>query len=335
MTGPATAITIGAFDGAHLGHSALIRSAREAVGPDGRVIAISFDPHPLAVLRPGSEPAKLTDFDRRAELLHAYGASEVRRLQPEPGLLRLSPRAFIEATVQDLRPDFFVEGPDFRFGRGRAGGLDDLRSLGREFGFAVRVLDEVATELEDQSVVRVSSSVIRWLLGRGRVADAARLLGRRYELAGEVIRGDRLGRTLGFPTVNIDARTLRPMDGVYAAVADLPNGTSLPAAVNVGSRPTVRGLEHRVEAHLLGLPTSWAKGAASDSQAAGEAWSPLDGLAEYGWTCRVGLVAWVRDQVRFGSVADLAAQLARDCARVLDMTDDLPQPAPSTTTSHA
>lgn len=305
-----TAVTIGTFDGVHLAHAALIHRARERAGPAGRVIAIAFDPHPRSVLSPGSEPPRLTTFDRRAELLRLEGADDVRRIEPHPALLAMTAPAFIRALAAEFRPAYIVEGGDFRFGRDRGGGTHELISLGRELGFALEVLPPVEARLDDGHAVRVSSSVTRWLIAQGRVADAALLLGRPYELQGPVVRGDRRGRAAGFPTVNLEPSTMRPADGVYAGLALLPDGRQLPAAINIGTRPTVNGPDHRVEAHLLGLPTSWRLG-----RHAPATWGPVQGLSEYGWTCTLRLHRWLRDQARFASFDQLATQLERDCAR--------------------
>ncbi|MEM1185064.1 MAG: bifunctional riboflavin kinase/FMN adenylyltransferase [Planctomycetota bacterium] len=300
-----TAVTIGTFDGVHAGHAALVGRCRERAGPDGRIVALVFDPHPAAGL-PGREPpGRLTTFERRRSLLLASGADEVHRLPPDKRLLALTPGAFLRLVCTDFAPAAVVEGDDFRFGRGRAGTPEGLRSLGAELGFTVDIVAPVEVELVDQSVVRASSTTVRWLLEQGRVTDAARVLGRPYRITGSVSRGDRLGRTIGFPTANIATELVLPTDGVYAALAHLPDGRAVPAAVNVGVRPTVNGLERRFEAHLLGLSTS-----------VGGAWAAIEGVPEYGWPIGVDLIAWVRDQMRFPSIDALRAQLVRDCDRI-------------------
>lgn len=314
MSARRTAVTIGNFDGVHAGHAALVAACREEVGPGGRVVVLAFDAHPRSVLAPGTEPARLTTFARKAALLQELGADAVHRLVPDAALLGLTAGAFMGHVVREFAPAVLVEGSDFHFGKGRDGDVGSLTRLGETLGFAVRVVEPVEVELADQSVVRASSTVARWLLDRGRAGDAAAVLGRPYEIEGGVVRGDRRGRTAGFPTVNIAAETMLPADGVYAGWAELPDGRRFPAAINVGERPTVGGVERRVEAHVLGLPTSW------DGVAKAGAWAAIDGVAEYGWRCRLSVLAWVRDQVRFGSFAELVGQLGRDCARVVQIT---------------
>ncbi|MEM7755020.1 MAG: bifunctional riboflavin kinase/FMN adenylyltransferase [Planctomycetota bacterium] len=327
---PPTAVTIGNFDGVHAGHRALIARCRQHAGPKsqtgGRVVVLAFDPHPAANL-PGREPpACLTTFDRRAELLRDAGADDVRRLDPDASLLALTPEQFLDHVSREFAPKVIVEGNDFRFGKGRAGTIDGLRTIGTALGFKVDIVGPVEIALTDHTVVRASSTTARWLIENGRIADAAQILGRPHAITGTVVRGEQLGRTIGFPTINVDTDIALPADGVYAAHAHLPNEAVLPAAVNVGTRPTVNGLARRFEAHLLGLPTSL-----------GGAWAHLPDLPEYGWPIRVEPIAWIRDQVRFPSIHALKDQLARDCARVTGLietfdtvrTNDLPQETPA------
>lgn len=297
-----TAIVIGSLDGVHRGHAALLAGARGVVGPMGRVAAMVFDPHPLTALNPALAPARLTTWPQRERLLREAGADEVVRLEPTAALLGQSPLHFVHGVVERFRPIAFVEGPDFHFGKARAGNNRLLGLLGQDLGFATIVIDSVEAALTDHSIVRCSSSMVRWLVQRGRMNDAAIVLGRPYELEGTVVQGDRRGRTIGFPTANLRTDQLLPADGVYAACAVLPDGTCAPAALNVGERPTFDGIERRVEAHLL------------LGRRAGD-WSPLPGLPEYGWPLRLQVVAFLRDQHRFESVTALTLQVARDCER--------------------
>lgn len=308
MSSGKSVITIGTFDGVHVGHAALVRRARAAAGEGVRVVAMSFDPHPAAVLRPGAEPARLTTFERRAELLRSAGADEVVRLEPTKELLGLSPEAFFSEVVAPYGPVAVVEGEDFRFGRGRAGGIETLRALGRGMGFDVHVVGPVEVALSDHTVARASSSMTRWLIEHGRVRDAAAVLGRPYEVSGTVERGDRRGRTIGYPTANVRTECLAPGDGVYAGVAHLEDGRRFAAAISVGTKPTFGEHARAVEAFLL----------RSDG---GEAWAPLPGLAEYGWGVRLAFLGWVREQVKFGSLEALLAQMARDGERVREIVD--------------
>ncbi len=298
-SGGASVLTIGVFDGVHMGHRRLVEAARriaDGLGEDARVVVLAFDPSPRAVLAPGAEPPRLTGFEQRADLLLDAGADEVLRLEPSTELLGLAPERFVDDVLMPLHPVAVVEGADFRFGVKRAGNVGTLAELGRSRGFGVQVVGPVEVSLGDQSVVTASSSMTRWLLSHGRVADAGRVLGRAYEMVGEVVKGDQRGRTIGFPTANLRFDTMPPGDGVYACVATLEDGRMVPAAVNVGERPTFDGVQRRVEAHLIGF-------------------TPQSDAPEYGWTLRLAFVSRLRDQVRFGGIDELTAQLARDVAR--------------------
>lgn len=302
-----TALTIGNFDGVHLGHQALVTHARRRVGPGGRVIAIVFDPHPMSVLRPEAAPESLTTISQREARLVAAGANSVERLEPTRALLGLTPEAFMRAKVERYAPSFVVEGEDFHFGKGRAGSVATLHELGAKMNFVCEVVPPVEVALADHQIVRASSTMLRWLMSHGRVGDVARLLGRPMEVAGVVVPGDRRGREIGVPTANLDTPQMLPADGIYAAIAVLPDGREVPAAVNVGTRPTFAGVGRRLEVHVI------------DGRSG--AWLPLPGLPEYGWPLRVRLLSWVREDLRFDSVGSLCDQMARDIARCRDITE--------------
>lgn len=273
-----------------------------AGGASGRVIAMVFDPHPLAVLRPGSEPARLSSSEDRSCWLEAAGASEVHRLDPAGGVLGLEPDAFVGWVAERFNPTHWVEGPDFRFGKARAGDVVTLRVSCAARGIAVEVMEDHGVALADQQIVPCRSATVRWLLEQRRVFDAAALLGRWHTLVGTVVQGDRRGRTIGFPTANLETLVVPPGAGVYAGIATLPSGAALAAAVNIGARPTF-DRPSTVEVHVLNA----------------ERWSEVGPVSEYGWTLRVELVSFLRDTVRFGSVAELREQLGRDCQRAADV----------------
>lgn len=292
----ASAITIGNFDGVHLGHAALLRSCREAVGAGGAVVAVTFNPHPSAVLRPESPRPRLCRPERKKSLLVEAGATRVIELETTRSLLALDPDEFVRVVLAPLGPRYVIEGADFRFGRGRAGSLDDLHRLGREHGFEVIVQPTVEIGLSDHAVIRVSSSMVRWLLEAGRVEDAARCLGRSYEIEGPVESGDRRGRRIGFPTANVNhGPLLLPADGVYGGRALLPDGRAFRAAISVGTKPTYGESARTCEAYLLDYD------------------GPVD---DYGWTMRLRFDRWVRDQVAFSGTGPLVAQLERDIRQV-------------------
>ncbi len=293
-----TVISIGSFDAVHLGHQMLIARARALAGSDGAVLIYAFDPHPSALLRPGSEPPRLTTFEDRMQLLRQAGVTEVRRLEPTPSLLNQEPREFIQHLVMQHHPTAFVEGCDFRFGRQKSGTISTMRDLGSEFGFKVDCPEAREAALCDLSLVRVSSTLIRRLLTLGRVADAALLLGRPYHLSGRVTRGDQRGRTIGIPTANLETATMLPGDGVYAGVAWTPDGQRFPAAINIGVRPTFAARGRTCEVHLVG-------------------WQGPIGA--YGWNLRVEFHAFVREEMRFSGPATAAAQIKRDIHRIQEL----------------
>ena len=298
-----TAVTIGNFDGVHAGHRALIARARCLVGPGGRVIALAFDPHPLTRLRPEFAPPPIEPWDTRVRRLLAVGADRVERLEPTPDLLGTTPAGFVDWLMDTHAPTHIVEGPDFHFGQGRAGTIETLRTLGTARGVQVEVVPPVVVSLRDQSEVVASSSLVRWLLAHGRVRDAAFVLGRPHELSGTVVVGDRLGRTIGFPTANLATACLVPGDGVYAGIADLPNGSIAIAAIHLGGRPALGDDTPRVEAHLL--------------DPAGGPWSPPVCQPEYGWSCTLRVIGRIRDIARLDGLDALTSQIARDCDRAL------------------
>jgi len=284
-------ITLGNFDGVHLGHRALLDAARRL--GRGPVVALCFRRHPATVLRPEHAPPALTDeTQRRAALLEA-GAERVEWLEPTAPLLALEPEAFVDRVLEDHGPRAWVEGPDFRFGRDRRGDVTLLRDLGTRRGFSVKVIEPVEVRLTDQTLVTVRSTFIRWLIAHGRVADAARCLGRPYAVRGTVRRGERRGRAIGFPTVNLDAGDqLLPADGVYAGAVEVDGRTML-AAISVGTKPTFGDRPRTFEAYLL----------------------DFDGDL-YDRTLEVEVARWVRDQRAFDGVESLVAQMHRDVERV-------------------
>lgn len=301
-----SAILIGNFDGVHRGHQALVKKAvalARSTATGAEVIALTFDPHPTSVLRPGAEPPRLTTFAQRETMLRECGVARVQRLEPTPQLLDHSPEAFVEAVLMPLRPVAVVEGPDFHFGKGRAGTPEVLRRLGAVKGFAVHIEQPIEIDLTDQTLVTCSSTRVRWLLGHGRVGDAARVLGRPYTLTGTVVQGDRRGRTIGVPTVNLSTTHMLPALGVYAGMAVLPEGQRVPAAISVSSRPTFAGSGVRLEAHLIDC-----------ASVPGQAHLP--GLPEYGWPLEIQVHAWLRDDMRLPGLDAIKRQIARDIARI-------------------
>ncbi len=281
-------IAPGNHDGVHLGHQALVRTARAYAREHGLATrALTFDPHPAALLDPEHAPAVLTLQARRAELLRAAGVDSVIVQPFTREFAGLSPEAFIRSLL-DQGAKALVVGPDFRFGCKRAGDVALLQTLGKQHGFATLIEAPVLLQGE-----RVSSSAIRHALRAGEVAHAAQLLGRLHELTGTVVRGDQRGRTLSFPTANLAAEpVLPPSDGVYAVVARVlcPERSQLLLGVaNLGTRPTMAA-GRSVEVHLFDFDADI-----------------------YGASLRMGFVERLRGEMRFSGLDELRAQITRDC----------------------
>lgn len=283
-------MTLGNHDGVHLGHRALLAAARERAGREGlTVTAVTFDPHPSMVLAPDRAPPLLTTMARRRELLLALGADEVTVLRFDRELASTSPEAFAEEVlVGRLAAESVVVGPDFRFGRGRAGDVAALGALGAAHGFDVITVPPVTLDGE-----AVSSTRVRAALARGEVRDAARLLGRVHDVDGSVVRGDGRGRSIGVPTANLDCDPiLLPADGVYAVVVRVHGERELLRGVaNLGVRPTFAA-GRSVEVHLFDVDRDL-----------------------YDARVRVGFVERLRAEQRFDGVEALKAQIARDAER--------------------
>jgi riboflavin kinase/FMN adenylyltransferase len=296
------AAVIGNFDGVHVGHRHLFRLAREAAG-GGAVVAVTFEPLPAATLDPARAPIRLTNADERREALRTLaGADRVVELNPTRELLGLSPEAFLDELRREVPFDAIVEGPDFRFGHRRSGSLETLREVGARVGFAVIVAAPVEVVLANGTRCEVRSATIRAQIAEGRVDDAARLLGRPYELRCQTRRGDQRGRTIGWPTANLDTTgRLLPADGVYAGEATLPDGRVAIAAISVGTKPTFGESERTCETTLL----------APDGRALD---LPLDW---YAWPIALRFHARIRGMVRFDGLEALLAAMEGDRAAVL------------------
>lgn len=286
-----TVVVIGNFDGVHLGHQHVLATAREHADAEGlRVVAVTFDPHPMAVLRPDHAPIMLSDPESRSRLLEEAGADDVYVIRFSREIASWTPEEFIERILVDaLHARHVVVGANFRFGSRAAGDLDTLRRAGQEGDFDVHGITL------DGGPQVWSSTYVRTCLAGGDVEGAAEALGHPYAVTGEVIKGDRRGRELGFPTANVAVLGVAvPADGVYAGWLRT-DGTSLPAAISVGTNPTFDGVrDRRVEAYVLDR-------------------SDLD---LYGRTVEVAFVARIRGMVRFDSVDELIAAMHVDVSRV-------------------
>ena len=247
--GPAV-VTIGNFDGVHLGHQQVLRRAAAAAHAGGlQSVALTFEPHPLTIVAPDRAPQRLTSLAHKADLIRSLGIGAVVCMRFTEAVARLSPREFAERVLAGrLSAKRVLVGENFRFGRRQAGNTDTLRSLGRDLGFAVECGGTLSVHGEP-----VSSTRVRGLLREGLVAQARRLLGRVFCLRGEVVRGRGIGSRRTVPTLNLSPDSdVLPADGVYVTCTRLDDDPRWRESItNVGTRPTFQGRSRTVETHLL------------------------------------------------------------------------------------
>ncbi len=254
-----TVVTVGMYDGVHRGHQKLIGTAVARARALGRpCVLVTFDPHPTEVVRPGSHPAILTSLDRKAELVAALGVDGMCVIPFTAAFSHLTPEEFTHGVlVADLHAAAVVVGENFTYGHRAAGTVASLTQEGRRFGFAVEGIPLAGDDAADGAVT-ISSTYIRACVAAGDMESAARALGRPHRVDGVVVRGDRRGREMGYPTANVESPpfTAVPADGVYAGalVSRDPSGATLgsaPAAISVGTNPTFQGSRRTVEAFVL------------------------------------------------------------------------------------
>jgi riboflavin kinase / FMN adenylyltransferase len=255
-----TVVTIGMYDGVHRGHQTLIGAAVERARAMGRpCLLLTFDPHPAEVIRPGSHPAILTSMDRKAELVAELGVDAMCVLPFTQDFMRLSSETFTHTVlVEWLHAAHVVVGQNFTYGHRASGTVETLEVEGRRFGFAVDPV-ALAEDSSDDRAITISSTYIRACVAGGDMVSAARALGRPHRVDGVVVRGDRRGKAMGYPTANVESPpfTAIPADGVYAGhlvLREARTGASLdrlPAAMSVGSNPTFQGSRRTVEAFVL------------------------------------------------------------------------------------
>lgn len=281
-------VAIGNFDGVHLGHRAVIADARAAADARGAPLSVmTFEPHPRAFFAPGLPPFRLTSLPAKARALAACGVDHLYVVAFDRAFASISAQAFVaDVLARDLGAVAVAIGEDFKFGRGREGNLAFLRRAAPAFGIAIVEVPKAAV-----GGSAVSSRRIRELLQRGALEDAAGLLGRPWELEGPVVHGDKLGRTLGYPTANLDlGDQLRPRIGIYAVEALLEGETFWRGGVaSLGTRPTVGGEDLRFEAHVFDFSGDL-----------------------YGRTLRVRLLRYLRDEMKLDGVEALIRKMRDD-----------------------
>lgn len=293
-----TAVTIGAYDGVHLGHQAVIGEVRRLASATGLSSAVvTFDRHPASVVRPESAPHLLTDLDQKLELLAATGLDYAVVVTFDQARAAERPEDFVaEMLVDCLSPRLVVVGEDFHFGHRRRGNVALLHQLGRSHGFEVTGLDLVGPDGRptDDDAAKVSSTAIRRALQEGDLDQANAWLGRPHEVRGVVQTGDRRGRELGFPTANVAVpdEVQLPADGIYAGWYERPDGARHATAISLGRRPTFyeQADASLLEAHLLDFSGDL-----------------------YGEAARVRFVTRLHGEEKYSSVDALVDQMGRDC----------------------
>ena len=282
-----TVLTLGVFDGVHLGHRHLIRRLVQLSGSSIVPTVLTFSNHPITVLRPGTQVACLTTLEQKVQLIREQGVELLLTPEFTPELAQVTARDFCVMLVEAFSMKGLVMGPDSALGRNREGNYDFLRRQGEELGFWVESVDPFVVE-----GVPVKSRRIRETVTGGEVESSAKLLGRKYSLSGKVVVGDRRGSQLGFPTANldIDAQLIWPGDGIYATWAVI-DGVRHPSATSIGVRPTFGLTQRLVEVHLMDFDTDI-----------------------YGQSLFVEFVTKLRDQETFPDVDTLVHQINQDVA---------------------
>ena len=292
---PPSAVAIGVFDGVHLGHREVLNCLLEHAQSDYLLSTVlTFEPHPAMLLRPESAPLLLTDLPHKLALFEKLGIERTAVLEFNDEVASIAPSDFVKDFLcEALNAKSVVIGRDFHYGSSRKGTVEALEEEGAEHGFKVDAVDLFALSSAPEPI---SSTAIRRALAGGRVKEVTRMLGRLYSIDGEVIMGDKRGRTIGFPTANLPVSQKRawPADGVYAGWFTDEQGTRRPCAINIGRRPTFyQHAEHSIlEAHVL----------------------DFDGDL-YGQTVEVEFVDFLRSERRFSGIDELKEQLAKDIAR--------------------
>ncbi len=289
-------LTIGNFDGVHVGHRRILDCCRQHADQEGlRMVVLTFDPPPDLVLRAEDEPQRIDPAEPNALRLCQAGADHVVVAQTDESLVAMSPEEFLDQVVHRyFAPRHVVEGKNFYFGIGRSGNVQTLRDAGARRGFVVHVVEPVVRTVRGKKS-RISSTLIRLLIQTGRVEEARDLLARPYALYGRVVSGCGQGRVLQFPTANLDpGEQVVPIDGVYAGTS-LMAGREVPTAISIGTKPTLGPGERTIEAHLI--------------DETGE-------LDLYEQQLEVRFEKRLRDQVRFESVEALREAIDRDVQAV-------------------
>ena len=291
--GERTVLTIGVYDGVHVGHRTVISQVRERAAREGaKSVVVTFDRHPLSVVRPEAAPRLLANLDQKLELLESTGIDAVVIVPFDEAQANETPVEFVERVlVKSLAAKVVIVGSDFHFGHMRQGNVTLLREMGERHDF---ICDPVVLVPRADGIDEpVSSTAIRRALAGGEIDTASRMLGRPYEVRGVVVSGDQRGRTIGFPTANVQIPSgmCMPSDGVYAGVYTRPDGTEYATAINLGRRPTFYANQESslLEAYLMDFSGDL-----------------------YDEAARVKFLAFLRSEKQFGGLDELKEQLVKD-----------------------
>lgn len=287
VTDGAFAATIGFFDGVHQGHRFLLENLKKEAAEHGlQSMAITFERHPRQVVQKEWKPELLTDLHEKLKLLKSTGMDDVVVLRFSKQMAALSAREFMQLIYDRLGVRILLTGYDNRFGHDRTEGFEDYQRYGQELGIDVLCGDALAVGKKN-----VSSSYVRQLLKEGNLAEANYCLGYPYTISGEVVHGEQIGRTIGFPTANVQADPLKliPKDGVYAVLVDIEDRTGLHGVMNIGSRPTFNGEKRTLEVNIINGTGNF-----------------------YGQTVTIRFCARLRDEQQFPSGEVLASQIEID-----------------------
>ncbi|MDO5633674.1 MAG: bifunctional riboflavin kinase/FAD synthetase [Micrococcus sp.] len=297
-----TVVTIGNFDGVHVGHREVLQQVTRRAAQEGLpAVVVTFHPHPRSVHDPEAEHVAILSPAQRAGLLAELDVHAVLQLEYTLEFAAQSPEEFVRGTlVEALGAAVVVIGQDVRFGRDNAGDLETMRELGEQYGFETVVVEEFEAEVPGHPQRRCSSTWVREALAAGNVVEAAAVLGRHHRVAGEVVHGFARGRELGFPTANLaaDAQGLIPADGVYAGHLVDAQGHAWPAAISVGTNPTFEGVRRVVEAHVIDRPDE-----------------RVEDFDLYGQRVDVVFIERIRGMVAYEGVEKLVAQMHDDVAQ--------------------
>jgi len=283
-----TVITIGSFDGIHLGHQTLFEETLNLSSAlKSEPVVVSFDPHPRMVLFPESEFKLLTTLEEKIHLLSASRIKNILLIPFTKTLSELSPDLFVQEYIVDkLRAKGVIVGFNFRFGKKKMGNVDYLEQIAQKYNFIVKAVPPVIL-----NGVTISSSTIRNLIAKAQIEEANKLLGRPYFILGKVIKGKGRGKNLGFPTANIEVSPLKmlPPAGVYAVLVTV-NGEKFKGALNIGKRPTFEEKDFSVEVYIFNFNREI-----------------------YGKTLKVEIIKHIREEKKFSSTEELKTQIKKDC----------------------